>query len=162
MPDSSTVLNEMLSYFGSDIKRINHLLKVYSFARLIGEAEGLDSYSQNMLEITAAMHDIGIKPAEQKYNSSAGKYQELLGPSEAEKILVKLGADQKLIDDVCYIIAHHHTYDSIDTLPYQILVEADFLVNLWEDSCNKASAQTAFDRIFRTQKGRQLMKSMYL
>lgn len=162
MLNPQEVLNAMVEYFGSDIKRINHFIKVYSFARLIGEAEGLDDYSQNMLEITALVHDIGIKPSEEKYHSSAGKYQELEGPPEAERLLRSLGAEEELIRDVCYIVGHHHTYTDIDTLPYQILVEADFLVNLYEDSSSRAAAQTAYDRIFRTQKGRQLMQSMYL
>ena len=33
---------EMTSYFKSDQKRINHFIKVHSFAKLIGEEENLD------------------------------------------------------------------------------------------------------------------------
>ena len=34
---------------------------------------------------------------------------------------------------ICYLIGHHHTYDKIDGTDYQILVDADFLVNLYEE-----------------------------
>lgn len=34
---------------------------------------------------------------------------------------------------ICYLIAHHHTYDNVEGLDYRILLEADFLVNAMED-----------------------------
>lgn len=162
MINSGKVIEAMIDYYGTDIKRINHFLKVFSFAKTIGEAENLDEKSLNMLEITAIVHDIGIKVSEQKYNSSAGKYQELEGPQQAQILLKNLGADQQLIDDVCYIVAHHHTYSNIDTVEYQILVEADFLVNLFEDGVSEKAVSVANDKIFRTKTGKKLLKKMYL
>ena len=53
---------------------------------------------------------------------------------------------------------HHHTYTNIDGMDYQILVEADFLVNLYEDSVPKAAAQNALDKIFKTQTGKTICK----
>ena len=44
--------------------------------------------------------------------------------------LSKLGYDKKIIERVSYLVAHHHTYNEIDDVDYQILVEADFLVNI--------------------------------
>lgn len=79
------------------------------------------------------MHDIGIHQAEARYGSSNGKYQEELGPAEARNLLEQLHVAETDIDRVCYLVGHHHTYSHIDGLDYQILVEADFLVNLYED-----------------------------
>ena len=45
-----------------------------------------------------------------------------------------------MIERVKYLIAHHHTYDAIDGIDYQILVEADFLVNILEDGLAKEAA----------------------
>ena len=84
------VITAMIEYFGSDKKRIHHFLKVYSFAKTIGESENLLPDDQE-LEISAIVHDIGIKVSEEKYNSSAGKYQELEGPHEAESCFAALG-----------------------------------------------------------------------
>ena len=151
------VITAMIEYFGSDRKRIHHFLKVYSFAKTIGESENLSAD-----EIAAIVHDIGIKVSEEKYNSSAGKYQELEGPREAEKLLAALGYEKTFIDKVCYLVGHHHTYENIDTLPYRILVEADFLVNLYEDDSSRSAAEQAYEKIFRTNTGKNLLKIMFL
>ncbi len=59
-------------------------------------------------------------------------YKEKEGPAIAEKLLGELGFDQDVSNRVQYLIAHHHTYDNINEIDYQILVEADFLVNIME------------------------------
>ena len=156
------VITAMIEYFGSDKKRIHHFLKVYSFAKTIGESEGLCDSEQELLEIAAIVHDIGIKVSEEKYGSSAGKYQELEGPREAEKLLANLGYEKEFIDKVRYLVGHHHTYNNIDTLPYRILVEADFLVNLYEDNSSRRAAEQAYNNIFLTNTGKNLLKIMFL
>ena len=47
-------------------------------------------------------------------------------------------------------------------LPYRILVEADFLVNLYEDDSSRSAAEQAYDKIFRTNTGKNLLKIMFL
>ena len=59
------------------------------------------------------------------------------------------------------MIAHHHTYHNIDGLDYQILVEADFLVNLFEDNLSKEAAVNAYQNIFKTATGKQICKEMF-
>ncbi len=162
MTDSAEVMLAMIDYYGRDIKRINHFLKVFSFAKAIGEGEGLDEYSQNLLEVSALVHDIGIKISEEKYGSSAGKYQELEGPAQAKKLLLTLGFEEDFIEKVCYLVGHHHTYANIDSLPYRILVEADFLVNLYEDNAGSNAVKTAQEKIFKTATGQKLLKGLYL
>ena len=65
-------------------------------------------------------------------------------------------------DRVAYLVGHHHTYTNIKGMDYQILVEADFLVNLYEDSVPKAAAQNALDKIFKTQTGKTICKEMFV
>ena len=77
----------MIEYFCGDAKRIQHLIKVHSFSKLIGEGENLDEHTMFILESSALVHDIGIKISEEKYGDSNGKHQELEGPAEAEKVL---------------------------------------------------------------------------
>ena len=161
MKNTGKVIEAMIEYFGTDLRRINHFLKVFSFAKTIGEGESLDADNQNLLEVSAIVHDIGIKQSELKYNSSAGKYQELEGPAEAEKLLSKLGYDSNFIGKVCYLVGHHHTYNHIDSKPYRILVEADFLVNLFEDGASINAVKSAEEKIFRTPTGIKLLKKMY-
>lgn len=155
------VANKMIEYYGSDVRRINHFLKVHSFASIIAKNENVDKRTLEIIEIAAYTHDIGIKLSEQKYNSSAGKYQELEGPVEAMKLFKGIGLDSDIAQRVCYIIGHHHTYDNIDSIDYQIVVEADFIVNLYEDNASKSAVQSAYDNIFKTKSGKHIIETMY-
>ena len=161
------VITAMIEYFGSDKKRIHHFLKVYSFAKTIGESDNLLPDDQELLEISAIVHDIGIKASEEKYNSSAGKYQELEGPPVAAVILKKLEFPAPVTERVAYLIGHHHTYDKIEGMDYQILVEADFLVNINEDGLDSSkqgldSIRKIKENIFKTKTGTKILESIYL
>ena len=158
----STIINEMIKYYARDPRRVNHFLKVYSFAKSIGELENLDKDTQEVLEVTAVMHDIGIKVSEEKYNSSAGNYQEIEGPPVAREMLSKLNFDEKFIKRVCYLIGHHHTYGEIDGLDYQILIEADFLVNIYEDEIKAPQIESIKEKYFKTKAGTDFLTNLYL
>ena len=154
------VIYKVIEYFGDDVRRINHFLKVYGYAKMIGECENLDDSMQEILEVTAVLHDVGIK--EQKYNSSAGHYQQLEGPPVAKKILDELGYPDDFVERVMYLIAHHHTYTNIDGMDYQILVEADFLVNADEDRLSSDAIENFKEKIFKTTTGIVVLENNYL
>lgn len=160
-----TLLNSlaraMIRYDGGDPRRVQHFTKVHAYAKLIGEEEGLDEATRFTLETAAYVHDIGIRNAELQYNSSAGTYQEELGPAEAEKLLKTLGFADTVIARVSYLVGHHHTYHSIEGMDYRILVEADFLVNLFEESAKPEEVRRARDMIFRTKTGIELCNEMF-
>jgi len=158
----NNLLKEMITYFKDDPKRIHHFIKVHSFSKLIGELENLDVDTQFTLEVAAILHDIGIKISEEKYGKCNGKLQEIEGPAIAEPILVSLNIDPRIISRVLYLIAHHHTYTSVDGMDYQILIEADFLVNLYEDNTSSKSISAAYNKIFKTSAGKEICKSMFL
>ncbi|MCM1567283.1 MAG: HD domain-containing protein [Candidatus Dehalobacter alkaniphilus] len=155
------VINAMINYFMGDARRINHFIKVYGFAKTIGVLEGLDESTQEILEIAAVTHDIGIKNSEKKYNSASGSHQQVEGPPEARKLLEDLNFDPMVIDRICWLIAHHHTYDKIDGLDHQILVEADFIVNAFEDDLSEIAIQNVSEKIFKTETGRRFLDKLY-
>jgi HD superfamily phosphodiesterase len=156
------VMEKMIGYFGSDARRINHALKVCSFALVISSREPLDAGVQETILYTALLHDIGIREAERKYQSSSGKYQQIEGPPIARKILADLGVSADVIDRVCFITGNHHTYTKIDGIDFQILVEADFLVNIFEDAMEREAVESVCARIFKTETGINLLRTMYL
>lgn len=151
----------MIEYYRGDPKRIQHFLKVHDFARMIGECEGLVGKELLTLEAAAYVHDIGIKPAEQKYGRCDGPLQEKEGILPAEKMLTRLYFDPEIIDRVCYLVGHHHTYTDIDGSDWQILAEADFLVNLFEDGVSRDGILSAYERIFRTETGKELCRILF-
>ena len=156
------VLNLMISYNSPDIRRINHAIKVYSFAVNIAEEESCDIDTFNTIAYAAILHDIGIHEAENKHGSSAGKFQEIEGPSVAKELLKNFEIPEKMKNRIFYLIGNHHTYDKIDGIDFQILVEADFLVNIYEDEINKESIKSIKNKIFRTKKGIELLDTLYL
>ena len=157
----NTLYAKMIEYYSGDPKRIQHFTKVHSYARLIGQLEHLSDDTQNILEIAALVHDIGIKISELKYGNCNGKNQEKEGKAEAEKLLTELGYPQEVIERVSYLVGHHHSYDQIEGIDYQILVEADFIVNMYEDAEAEENCRKVCKRIFKTESGTRIFKEMF-
>lgn len=155
------LIREMIAYDAGDAKRIQHFLKVHTLAALIGKEEKLSEETQNILEAAAILHDIGIHEAERKYGSTSGKYQEQEGAPLAKAMLEKLGYEGNFVERVCYLVGHHHTYNQVDGQDHQILLEADFLVNAYEDQLSPKAIVSFRDKVFRTASGKKLLADMY-
>ncbi len=151
----------MIGLYHGDAKRIQHFCKVHSYAKLIAEMENVDAKTLFILETAALIHDIGIHLCEEKYGNCNGKLQEKEGPAIAAKLLAELGFSREVSERVQYLIAHHHTYNNIDGIDYQILVEADFLVNMCEDELSEEALQNTYQNIFRTETGKKICREMY-
>ncbi len=161
MDKLTCLYNKMLAYFSGDPRRCQHLIKVHSLARQIGTLEGLDAQTLLLLEAAALVHDCGIKPGEAKYGLCTGKIQEEEGPNVARQLLADVGFSAAIIERVAFLVGHHHTYAQITGVDYQILVEADFLVNFYEDQLPKETIAATVAKIFRTRTGRQLAAWMF-
>ena len=153
---------KMTEFDKGDAKRIQHFIKVYEYAHLIGTLEGLDAKTQKILDIASILHDIGIHLAEAKYGRCDGKIQEQEGPFYARKMLEDFPEiTEEEIDRVCYLIGHHHTYTNVDGEDYRILLEADFLVNAYEDGLDTESICAFRKNVFRTSSGTRLLDIIY-
>ena len=116
----------MEQHFGQDLRRINHAYRVLAEAeKLLAKEPGAD---EEIVVAAAILHDIGIHAAEKKYNSNAGKYQEIEGPPIAERLLHEVGFSESKVAEVLEIIAHHHS-GGIKTNNFQIIWQADIRVN---------------------------------
>ena len=153
---------KMTEFYDGDPARIQHFLKVYEFAHVIGVREGLDKETLRILDIASIMHDIGIRPSERKYGKCDGKLQEQEGPSYARDMLKKFPeVSNEEMERVCYLIAHHHTYENVDGMDYRILLEADFLVNAFEDKLEKEAITNFRNKIFKTNTGIHIINTMF-
>lgn len=155
------VFEAMIRHDHGDPKRIQHFTKVHAYAHLIALEEGLSPDQVELIEAAALVHDIGIREAEQRYGYQNGKLQEQEGPAPAGELLTAAGFSPEVVRRVKYLVGHHHTYTNIDGIDYQILVEADFLVNLYEDGETKAVARMVREKIFRTPSGIRLLETMF-
>ena len=117
------LLTAAIEYDKGDPKRIQHFIKVHSFARLIGKQEKLSDEMMKALETAAILHDV------------------------AERVM--------------HLIARHHTYTDIDGKDLQILIEADFIVNLYEDSASENAVRNAYEKIFVTESGKKILKDSF-
>lgn len=156
-----SIAERMMEFDAGSPVRIQHFIKVHRFAQLIARGENLDEHIQAVLECAALVHDIGIGPCLEKYGSSNGALQEKEGPAYAVALLSEFDIPKEDIERICFLVAHHHTYNMIDSIDYQILVEADFLVNFYEEEFKKDAIETTFNRIFKTNTGRDICKTMF-
>ena len=159
--ETARLLAAMADY-DRDPALVHHFTKVHGFASAIGVMEGLDEETQFVLETAAIVHDIGIRNAMRQYGRSDGKLQEQIGPGEAEALLRSLGDyTESQIRRVKYLVGHHHTYTNVEGMDWQILIEADFLVNLYEYADRYKAILAAEERIFRTDSGKKLLHSIF-
>ena len=161
MDKKDKLIGLMMDHDAGDPWMIQHFIKVHEFSRIIGTMEGLSHDEMEILEAASIVHDIGIKVSREKYGESTGKLQEKEGPEHARTLLENLDYPEDVIKRVCYLVAHHHTYDDIDGRDYQILVEADFLVNLYEKSKEKGAVKKVCEEIFRTDSGKGLCRKIF-
>ncbi len=145
----------MRKYFGTDARRIQHALDVANHAETIGKAQ--KDGDMMVIMACAFLHDIGIKNAELKYNSSSAKYQHIEGPPVAREILTELKAPTEWIDEVCDIIGHHHSPRAEETTNFKVLYDADLIVNMAELYQEKPHSMDQLNKIvassFMTKEG---------
>lgn len=73
----------------------------------------------------------------------------------------RLGWDAADIERICFLVGRHHTYTAVEGADYQILIEADFLVNLYEGKATQEAIDHACHTIFKTKSGRMLLAKMF-
>ena len=142
MASMSQLTMAMVTLYSGDPKRIQHFMKVYAFAKMIAEEEQLGAKQREIVEAAALVHDIGIHAAERA-------------------MLMALDFSPALINRVCDMVAHHHSYDKIDEVDLQILIEADFMVNAYEDGLPKRNIKSFRDKIFRTETGIHYLNELF-
>jgi len=153
------LLQALEEHFGRDLRRIRHAQAV------LAEAEGLaarEAADWHIVVPAALMHDVGVKAAEEKYGSSEPRYQEQEGPALARAILLKLGLQLRDIDEVCDIVAHHHSPRGRDSVNFSVVYDADCLVNLGESAAGRPRTEQELQGRFLTAAGRMRAVELFL
>lgn len=157
----SDAIEKMIDFYKGDLHDINHFLKVWAFAKNIGEREGLDAHTQETLELAAVVHDISCPLCREKYGDTNGRHQEL----ESAPLVAAFFAGEDCdadVERISWLVSHHHTYTNVNGMDYQILLEADFIVNAGESGYSKSAIESAKKQFFRTSAGLRLLNSIYL
>ncbi len=156
------ITRKMIDFYHGSLHDINHFLKVYAYAKTIGECERLDEATQITLETASVLHDIACPLCREKYGHADGAHQEQEGPALAIQLLKDSGLPQACADRVAYLVGHHHTPEGVDGPDYQILLEADYLVNADEGKYTREHIERTLKNVFKTPTGVALLKSIYL
>lgn len=160
--DIAQILEKMIGFSDGNIHDIEHLIKVWTYAKTIGELENLDRDTQYILEVAAITHDIACPLCREKYGNTNGKYQEEEGGPLVTEFLEDTGMTKEQISRVAYLVSHHHTLQGIEGLDYQILIEADYLVNAAESGYSKENIENFIKKTMRTESGRRIARSVFV
>ena len=158
----SSAVEKMINFYEGNLHDIAHFMKVWAFAKTIGEQEKLDAHTMQILELAAVVHDIACPLCREKYGNTNGKNQEIEGPPLVKAFLSDLPVSTQDTERISWLVAHHHTYENVDGLDYQILLEADFIVNAEESGFKYSAVESAKKNIFKTTTGIRLLQSIYL
>ena len=155
------ILTKMIAFSNGNIHDIDHLLKVWAYAKTIAECENVDPDTKFVLEVTAIIHDIACPLCREKYGNANGHLQEIESPPLVREFLADTGMTPQQIERAAYLVGHHHTVDQIDGIDYQILIEADYIVNAAENGYSKENIQTFIDKVMKTESGIRLTKEVF-
>ena len=142
----SQIMEKMIAFSNGNLHDMNHLMCVWTYAKTIGELEGLDRRTQETLEIAAITHD---------------KRQEEEGGPLVRSFLADAGLSAEQVDRVAYLVSHHHTYTDIDGIDYQILIEADYIVNASESGYSPENRKNFLEEHMKTESGKRLLRSTF-
>lgn len=155
------ITQKMIDFSEGNLHLINHFVKVYGYAKTIGQLENLDEKTQLTLEVAALVHDIAIPLCREKYGTARGDLQEKEGLVMAHDFLQGTGLAPEIIERVAFLVGHHHTTEGVDGIDWQILLEADYLVNADEGNQDKEKIEARMASMYKTKSGTALLKSMY-
>ena len=154
------ILEKMIVFSDGNIHDIDHLIRVWSYAKTIGELEGLDAETQFILETAAITHDIACPLCRKKYGNTNGKNQEREGEPMVRAFLADTGLSSAQTDRIAWLVAHHHTLLNIDGADYQILVEADYIANASENGYSQVNVRNFMAKIMKTDSGKRILAAV--
>ena len=157
----SAVLEKMIAFSDGNIHDIDHLIRVWTYSKMIGELEDLDAQTQFVLEVAAITHDIACPLCREKYGNTNGKLHEQEGEVMVRDFLAGTGMSEDQIKRVAFLVGHHHTFTDIDGIDYQILVEADYIANATENGYSYQNIENFMTKIMKTESGKRILKSVF-
>ena len=154
-------MDKMIAFSEGNIHDIDHFIRVWTYAKTIAELEQLDSETQYILEVAAITHDIACPLCREKYGNTNGKHQEAEGVSMVETFLNDADMSAHQMEQIKYLVGHHHTLSGIDGIDHQILIEADYIANASENGYDGKNIENFLNQIVKTSTGKQLIKSVF-
>ena len=100
---TAVAIEKMIDFYQGNLRDIEHFLKVWAYAKTIGEQESVDENTQGILELAAVVHDISCPLCREKYGNTNGKNQEL----ESEPLVKEFFEGMPVSEQRAYYLAGH-------------------------------------------------------
>ena len=155
------ILEKMIRFSNGNIHDIDHFIRVWTYAKNIGELENLDEQTQFILEAAAITHDIACPLCREKYGNTNGKYQEIEGSILVKEFLKDMNLTDQEVERIAFLVGHHHTMENIEGRDWQILVEADYIANACENGYSKENIEKFAELYTKTESGKRLLKEIF-
>lgn len=146
-----------LTYEEGHGRRTQHILKVYALARMLGELGGLGDYDRELLQAAAILHDIPIKYCKEHFGCADQETQQQAAPELVRAFLEHFGYSRQFISDVTELVLKHHWYNYITSQPLQLLIEADLIVNCYEEHITGEKLES-IRGVFKSEAGKRLLE----
>lgn len=153
--------HRMIDFDAGDPDLIQHFSKVHAYAKLIAESEHMDPHMSEVLEAGALVHDIAIPLCNQKYGAHPGNLQEQEGPPLVREMLAEMPFAGDEVDRIAQLVGEHHTCVPVDGMDHQILLEADFIVNSFENEYSREQLHRIYRNVFATFTGKHIYYGMF-
>lgn len=157
-------MKRMIDYYAAcDSTQIAHTLCVHEYTRMLAMREGYDERKRGLLEIAALLHDIGCPSAKWKYGDSQPIHQQQEGMCIAADWFA---SDPSWLDTqeaqwVVDVVGAHHNAVQAEVLGFEVLYEADLIVNLFEGYYPVDYADVYYRKMVRTKSGKQLFRQLF-
>lgn len=154
-----TLLLSALLYEQGHPRRTQHILKVYTLARLLGEGENLAQDERRILNAAAILHDIPIRYCKLHCGGDAGQEnQRRAAPKLVEQFLTQAGYRAEDTPQVLELVLRHHDYSAPHGGLLGLLIEADLIVNSYETDPSEKQLDV-WENLFESEAGKALFSA---
>lgn len=157
--NEAKLLTMALKYEAGHSRRTRHLSSVYAVSNSLGSMYGLGQEALYVLKAAAILHDLPIKLCKEKYLGDASQSrQRQEAPEMVKDFLKRAHYPRGFYPEVTELVLRHHCYDEIDSPLLQLLIEADLLVNLMEETTPELLELA--ENVISSEAGKTLLKSI--
>ena len=105
---TAAAIEKMIDFYQGNLRDIEHFLKVWAYAKTIGEQESVDENTQGILELAAVVHDISCPLCREKYGNTNGKNQELESEPLVKEFFEGMPVSEQKVERIIWLVTHHH------------------------------------------------------
>ncbi|MFI3303699.1 MAG: HD domain-containing protein [Rikenellaceae bacterium] len=139
---------------------IQHTQEVVCYTEMIASGEGFEAVDREMQIAAAWLHDIGCPRSKELYGNSLPQNQQSVGREVTKELLHSKGDlfGESEIEWLSEVVGRHHQAGDVESYNFRPLFEADLIVNLLSSYHPRENAPMLYEKLMRTQTGRDIFR----